>query len=207
MTEEGKADMGNPITVVAALGNFGTQYARTRHNIAWQMIEYLSFYDELQWQEKFKGVYAPYLVPRRLEKVYFLKPMTYMNLSGRSLVELMNFFQVEPERVLVIHDELELDFGVIGFKRGGGLGGHNGLRSVTENLGTRDFNRLRLGISRPPHRDITSYVLGPFSEDERIELPTFLEASARLLEECLVNGFGAMERSHRKVRLLQEFQE
>lgn len=201
------SDVGTPIRVVVALGNFGAKYALTRHNIAWQMMEFLSFYHELDWQEKFRGVYATYLETQRMEKIYFLKPMTYMNLSGRSLGDLMRFFQVEPEEVLVIHDELELDFGMIGFKRGGGLGGHNGLRSVTENLGTRDFNRLRLGISRPPHRDITSYVLGPFSQEERILLPTFLEESARLLEECLERGFDALEKSHRKQMLLQEFQD
>lgn len=207
MIEEDKTEepdeIKTPIRVVAALGNFGGKYARTRHNIAWQMIECLSFYDELDWQEKFRGVYATYLEPRNMEKVYFLKPMTYMNLSGRSLGDLMRFFQIEPEEVLVIHDELELDFGVISFKRGGGLGGHNGLRSVTENLGTRDFNRLRLGISRPAHRDITSYVLGPFNEDEQIVLPTFLEESAQLLEECLSRGFDALEKSHRKQRIVQ----
>jgi PTH1 family peptidyl-tRNA hydrolase len=203
MIDDAGVDVGTPIKVVAALGNMGAKYARTRHNIAWQMIECLSFYDELDWHEKFNGVYATYLVPGRLEKAYFLKPMTFMNLSGKSLAALMNFFRVEPEEVLVIHDELELDYGVIGFKRSGGLGGHNGLRSVTESLGTRDFNRLRLGISRPPHRDITSYVLGPFSEDERIVLPTFLEESARLLEECLVKGFDALEKSHRKERIIQ----
>ena len=101
--------------------------------------------------------------------------------------------------------ELELDFGVIGFKRGGGLGGHNGLRSTASCLGTRDFNRLRLGISRPPHSDITSYVLGPFSSEERIVLPTYLEEAAKLLEDCLTDGFGAMEKPYRKKQLLQEF--
>jgi PTH1 family peptidyl-tRNA hydrolase len=191
---------GTPISLVAALGNPGPQYAFSRHNIAWLMIEYLSFFPELDWREKFKGEFARHRIGD--EPVFFLKPWTYMNLSGRSLVELMNFYKLEPEQVLVIHDELELDFGVAGFKRGGGLGGHNGLRSTASCLGTRDFNRLRLGISRPSHSDITSYVLGPFSEDEEAVLPSYLEEAAKILETCLVEGFDAVEKPFRKKRLI-----
>lgn len=192
-----------PISLVAALGNPGAQYANTRHNIAWQMIENLSFFDELEWQEKFKGEFTRYQLNG--ETVFFLAPLTFMNLSGQSIAALMNFYKIDPEQILVVHDELELDFGVIGFKRGGGLGGHNGLRSTVSCLGTRDFNRLRLGISRPSHRDITSYVLGPFSTEERIVLPTYLESAAKLLEICLTDGFGAVEKPYRKKQLLQDF--
>jgi PTH1 family peptidyl-tRNA hydrolase len=189
--------------LVVALGNYGYQYARTRHNIAWQMTDMLSFYDELHWQEKFKGEYASIRLPDRDEKVFFLKPMTYMNLSGQSLIAMMQFFKIELDEILVIHDELELDYGVVGFKRGGGLGGHNGLRSVTSSLGTRDFNRMRLGISRPSHKDISSYVLGPFSEEEDITLPTYHENAAQLLEDALIKGFDSLERSHRKKKIVQ----
>lgn len=190
-----------PISIVAALGNPGAQYQYTRHNIAWQMIEYLSFEMDLSWENKFKGQFASHRIDG--EPVYFIKPQTFMNLSGQSLVALMNFYKVEPGNVLVIHDELELGFGFVGFKRGGGLGGHNGLRSITSCLGTRDFNRMRLGISRPAHPDITSYVLGPFSQDERIVLPTYFENAAELLEQCLENGFSAMEKPYRKKQVVQ----
>jgi PTH1 family peptidyl-tRNA hydrolase len=197
MTQDNSREQTNTvISLVAALGNPGPQYAFTRHNIAWQMLEYLSFYLELDWKEKFKGEYSLYRFGD--ETVFFLKPWVYMNLSGQSLAALMNFYQLEPEEVLVIHDELELDFGTIGFKRGGGLGGHNGLRSTASSLGTRDFNRMRLGISRPSHRDITSYVLGPFSVDEEPLLPTYFEEAARLLEYCLNEGFDAAEKKYRK---------
>jgi PTH1 family peptidyl-tRNA hydrolase len=198
MTQETGSTM---ISLVAALGNPGPQYAFSRHNIAWQMITCLSFYEELDWKEKFKGEYAIHRFED--EGIFFLKPWTYMNLSGQSLVALMNYYQVEPEEVLVIHDELELDFGVIGFKRGGGLGGHNGLRSTAACLGTRDFNRMRLGISRPSHPDITSYVLGPFTEDEEAVLPTYLEEAAKLLEVCLTEGFDAVEKTYRKKQLIE----
>jgi len=189
-----------PISVVAALGNPGLQYYHTRHNIAWQMIEYLSFFSDLDWKDKFHGDFALYRLAG--EAVYFIKPMTYMNLSGKSLGALMKFYQVEPGELLVIHDDLEFNFGVAGFKRGGGLAGHNGLRSTAGVLGTQDFNRLRMGIGRPAHKDITSYVLGPFSKDEQILLPTYLEEAAKLLEECLLKGFGAVEKTYRKKVLL-----
>lgn len=195
------AQDGSPISLVAVLGNPGAQYEKTRHNIAWQMVEYLSFFDDLNWKEKFKGEYTTASIDGR--KVYFLAPLTYMNRSGESLLAMMQFFKIPMEEVLVVHDELELDFGVLGFKQGGGLAGHNGLRSITSVLGTRDFKRLRLGISRPSHSDITSYVLGNFSPDETAVLPTFLEGAADLLEKCLTEDFAVMAKQYRKEKLLE----
>ncbi len=186
--------------LVAALGNPGPQYAFTRHNIAWQMLEYLSFYDEIDWEYRFKGEYTVY--PMAGDKVFFLKPLTYMNRCGISVLEISNYYKIELEDTLVVHDDLELDFGVIGFKRDGGLAGHNGLRSIAAYLGSRDFNRLRLGISRPPHRDITSYVLGNFSAEEEAVLPTYLEEAAKLLEKCLVEGFDSLVEEFKKKRVL-----
>ncbi len=190
-----------PVSLVVALGNPGSQYETTRHNIAWQMMEYLSFFNELSWQGKFNGEYATYMVDGR--KIFFLEPMTYMNRSGDSLVAMMNFFKIEMEEILVIHDELELDYGVMGFKLGGGLAGHNGLRSVAASLGTRDFKRLRLGISRPTHKDVTSYVLGKFTGDERIVLPTFLEKAAELMEGNLEGDFCLLAKKYRKKNTIE----
>lgn len=184
------------ITLVAALGNHGNQYETTRHNIAWQMLYHLPFYDDLDWKSKFNGEYASYQIDGR--KIFFLKPMTYMNLSGRSLQPMMQFFKIEIPEILVVHDDLEMGFGVYGFKNGGGLGGHNGLRSVTDTLATRDYKRMRLGISRPVHGDITPYVLGNFSGDEQAVLPTYLEQAAEALETCLGNDFNSMVKKHRK---------
>ena len=127
-----------------------------------------------------------------------------MNLSGQSLVAMMQFFKIDISEILVVHDELELEYGTIGFKRGGGLGGHNGLRSVTSSLGTREYNRFRLGISRPSHKDISSYVLGPFSEDQKILLPSFIENAAELLEKCLEDGFESVEKPYRKKKVIQD---
>jgi PTH1 family peptidyl-tRNA hydrolase len=186
----------NKVTLVAVLGNPGIQYETTRHNIAWQVMEYLSFFDNLVWHQKFKGEYASISIDGR--KIYFLAPQTYMNRSGDSLLPMMQFFKIPVDEILVVHDELEMDFGVMGFKQDGGLAGHNGLRSVSAALGTRDFKRMRLGISRPSHTDITSYVLGNFSKDEQTVLPTFLEEAAKLLELCLVSDFETMAREYKK---------
>jgi PTH1 family peptidyl-tRNA hydrolase len=191
----------SPITLVAALGNPGTQYETTRHNIAWQMIEKLSFFPDLEWQQKFRGEYTAISIEGR--KVNFLAPLTFMNRSGQSVLPIMQYFKIPLEELLVVHDELELDFGVLGFKKGGGLAGHNGLRSIAATLGTRDFKRFRLGISRPPHSDITSYVLGNFSPDEQVLLPTYLEEAAKLLEECLTEDFDTMIRKYRKHSVIE----
>ena len=164
------------------------------------MIEYLSFFPELNWQNKFKGEYAAHTIAG--EKIFFLAPQTFMNKSGESIRDMTHFFKIEPEEIIVIHDDLELDFGVTGFKRSGGLAGHNGLRSTASCLGTKDFNRQRLGISRPGHSDITSYVLGNFSKDEQAVLPLYLEEAAKLLELCLEQGFDAAAEKFKKTRVI-----
>ncbi len=182
------------IKLVSFLGNYGREYEKTRHNVAWQFEESLFFKDKLSWQKKFKGnfcavsleelakwcsdegvlskkdgspVHIPEDAPRQ---IYFLKPETYMNLSGESIIELSNFYKIKPEEILVVHDELELPFGTVSLKWSGGLGGHNGLRSVKSVFGTQDFWRLRFGLTKPAGKDIADYVLSPFSEDERISL-------------------------------------
>jgi PTH1 family peptidyl-tRNA hydrolase len=189
------------VKLIAALGNPGMEYAETRHNIAWLLLEHLAFADELHWQRKFNGHYAAYSTGA--DKIFFLAPETFMNLSGKSVAEAAQFYKIEVAEILVIHDELELPFGVLGFKQGGGLGGHNGLRSITASLGSRDFKRLRLGISRPAHSDITGYVLRRFNEDEAAVLPTFLEAAAGYLEEAMAGAdFDEMVKMHRKERII-----
>jgi len=188
------------IKLIVALGNPGQKYAFTRHNIAWQMLERFSFFNSLSWQTKFKGNYATYSIGG--ENVFLLKPQTYMNLSGESVQLLAHFFKIKFDEILVVHDDIELDFGVIGFKTGGGLAGHNGLRSVASSLGTRDFKRMRLGISRPTLGTVEAYVLNNFSDDEKAVLPIYLSKAAQLLEQSLVEDFDLMEQRYRKEMLL-----
>ncbi|MEN8222372.1 MAG: aminoacyl-tRNA hydrolase [Acidobacteriota bacterium] len=188
------------IKLIAALGNPGPEYQASRHNAAWQLVEYFSFFEDLKWQKKFNGEFTE--VNLSGEKVFIILPLTFMNRSGSSISTIAKFYKIEPDEILVIHDELELDFGIVGFKQGGGLGGHNGLRSTTSSLGTRDFNRFRIGISRPEHKDVTSYVLGNFNREEQKELPFLLESGADILEENIGIDFDQLDMKHRKIRIL-----
>lgn len=149
--------------------------------------------------KKFNGEFTE--VTLSGEKIFIILPMTFMNRSGSSISAVSAFYKIDPDEILVIHDELELDFGVVGFKQGGGLGGHNGLRSITSSLGTRDFNRFRIGISRPEHKDVTSYVLGNFSKEEQKELSFLLESGADILEENIKIDFDDLDMKLRKIRI------
>ncbi|MCE1195265.1 aminoacyl-tRNA hydrolase [bacterium] len=186
------------IRLYAFLGNYGKEYSGNRHNVAWQFLEALPFAGNLSWERKFKGKVAS----RELEggRVWFLKPETYMNNSGESVGELMRFYRLEPAEVLAVHDELEMAFGAFGFKFSGGLGGHNGLRSMEKHLGTRDFARLRFGIGRPAHDDVAGYVLSDFSGAERELLNSAVFPQAgKAFSECLEKGFEGMPERYKKV--------
>lgn len=173
--------------LIVGLGNPGIKYHHTRHNIGWDSFEALSFSSELRWSDKFKGVYATYTFNG--EKIYFLKPQTYMNLSGESVAPLMNFFKITLDNILVVHDELDLPFGTIAFKKGGGLAGHNGLKSITASLGSQDFKRLRVGIGRPPHGDVSNWVLSGYTGEDRDFFPQYLKGIAGALEEYIKVDF------------------
>lgn len=199
------------IELVAFLGNFGREYSGTRHNAAWLFEDSLAFAPHLLWQQKFKAEYAcagydsmlGWLKDSGLlktrpdgtvpapsdhpEKLHFLKPLTYMNLSGQAVGEAARFFKIPSSRILVVHDEIELPLGTVSAKWSGGLGGHNGLRSAKEILGTADFWRLRLGIGKPAHGDVAGFVLGEFTEDERILLSQVFPQAELLLAKMLVS--------------------
>jgi peptidyl-tRNA hydrolase, PTH1 family len=176
------------IKLYAFLGNHGREYSGNRHNVAWLFLESLSIYSTLPWQNGFKGRWAQLETVQG--RVWFITPQTYMNLSGDSVAEMARFYKVEPTEVLVIHDELEMGFGYFGFKKGGGLGGHNGLRSMKERLGTPDFLRLRFGIGRPSHDDIAGYVLSDFTKAERELLAcSIFPRAGTAFTLCLERGF------------------
>lgn len=200
------------IQLIVFLGNYGTEYEKTRHNVAWQFADSLPFAESLSWRRKFKGTYAvvdfksfaemhcakhslhdepasPVRVPKNApEKLFFLKPETYMNNSGQSIIELASFFKIKPEEILVVHDELELPLGTVSLKWAGGLGGHNGLRSTKAVLNTADFWRLRFGISKPQGKNIADYVLSSFTEDEEILLSQIFPQAAKLLTAVLCSA-------------------
>jgi PTH1 family peptidyl-tRNA hydrolase len=154
------------VVIVAALGNPGPEYGRDRHNIGFMVGEEL----RRRWgwgplRTKFKGLVGEGPVPG--EKVVLVLPMTFMNASGDAVGEAARYARVPPDRVLIIHDEVELPFGEARVKEGGGLGGHNGLRSIERALGSREFWRVRAGVGRPTatRESLASSVLRPVAED------------------------------------------
>ncbi|GAB3209694.1 aminoacyl-tRNA hydrolase [Nocardia tengchongensis] len=175
--------------LVIGLGNPGSEYERTRHNVGFLVADLLA--------ERVGGRFTVHkksgadLLEARLDgrKVLLAKPRTYMNLSGRPVAALAKFFSVPATEVIVVHDELDLPFGQIRLKRGGGEGGHNGLRSISQALTTKDYLRVRFGIGRPPGRqDPADYVLKPFSAPERKEVPVIVEQTADAVELLLRVG-------------------
>lgn len=190
------------VRLYAFLGNHGREHRGNRHNVAWQFLESLPFHGELRFDRKFKGRFAQWEGPAG--RLYFLLPETYMNLSGDSVAELMRFFQIANDEILAVHDELELPFGTFGFKLGGGLGGHNGLRSLEARLGTRDFRRLRFGIGRPAHADIAGYVLSDFDPAERESLAcAVFPKAAAALDLCIREGFDEALKRFPKAKALE----
>ena len=201
------------IKLVAFLGNYGKEYEKTRHNVSWYFEDSLPFAGKLSWQSKFKGEIAsftpaelsqwaceakicskkdgsPVLVPEEAPAhIYFLKPMTYMNLSGDSIIEVANFYKIAPSEIMVVHDELELAPGFVSLKWSGGLGGHNGLRSTKAVLGTSDFFRLRFGIGRPDNENISvaDYVLSRFTPDQQELMQNVFSQTNLLLVKLLLS--------------------
>ena len=153
--------------LVVGLGNPGREYARNRHNVGWMVVEELVRRHDASWRAKFNGR----LAELRLDghRVALLKPETYMNESGRAVAAAAKFFKVEPDAVLAVHDEGDFDLGRLQARKGGGLGGHNGLRSIAQHLGTQEFLRLRIGVGRPERgdpRSLADYVLSDFTPDD-----------------------------------------
>ena len=170
--------MAEPLLVVG-LGNPGPTYAKTRHNVGFMVADVLAA--RLGAPFKVHKRSGAEVVTGRLggRPVVLAKPRTYMNESGRQVGPLAKFYSVAPGDVIVIHDELDIDFGRIRLKIGGGEGGHNGLRSVVSALGSKDFQRVRIGMGRPRGRqDPAAFVLQPFNAAERAEVPTIVEQAA-----------------------------
>jgi PTH1 family peptidyl-tRNA hydrolase len=156
--------------LVVGLGNPGRQYENNRHNVGWMVVDELARRHGGSWKGKFSGQLAEIRVDGH--KVALLKPETYMNLSGGPVGAAARFFKVEPEAVLVVHDEGDFDLGRLQARRGGGLAGHNGLRSIAQHLKTQDFLRLRVGVGRPERGDrrpLADYVLSDFEPSDDAE--------------------------------------
>jgi len=182
--------------LIVGLGNPGPKYAGNRHNVGFLVADELARrWDATRFRDKFKGEFTKVAVGDH--DVVLLKPMTYMNLSGKAVQAAMQFFKVPLDRVLCVHDELDLEFDVVRLKVGGGTAGHNGLRSMVEHCGGADFVRCRVGIGRPDRGQPEHYVLSDFNSLERAELEMVLELAADIVETAVVEGTPqAMNRHH-----------
>jgi peptidyl-tRNA hydrolase, PTH1 family len=187
--------------LVVGLGNPGPRYAATRHNAGFFVVDLLA--------ERIGGRFKAHrsnahsanadVVEGRLAgaSVVIGKPRTYMNESGGPVVGLARFYKVDVERIIVVHDELDLPFETLRLKRGGGEGGHNGLRSIATSLGSKEFVRVRFGISRPPGRqDPADYVLREFASSERKELPYLVDRAADAVEAIIARGLEAAQNEY-----------
>jgi PTH1 family peptidyl-tRNA hydrolase len=179
--------------LVVGLGNPGSGYAGNRHNCGFMVADVLA--DRMRAPFKRDRSRARVAVGRLAGyPVTLAKPQSFMNLSGRPVAALRTFYKIPVERIVVIHDELDVPFGTVRLKQGGGDNGHNGLRSVTAALGSRDYLRVRVGIGRPPGRmDPADFVLHDFSAAERKVLPDVLERCADAVEALLQRGLAAAQ--------------
>ena len=185
--------MAEPLLVVG-LGNPGPRYETTRHNVGFLVADILA--ERIGSGFKVHKKSGAEVTTGRLggRSVVLAKPRTYMNESGRHVGPLAKFYSVDPADIVVLHDELDIDFGRIRLKFGGGEGGHNGLRSIASALGTKDFQRVRIGVGRPPGRqDPVAFVLENFNSRERPELGTILEQAADATELLLQHGVEAAQ--------------
>ena len=181
--------------LVAGLGNPGREYERTRHNVGWLVA------DELARRHggSFRGKFSGQLAETRLDdlRLALLKPETYMNESGRSIGAATKFFKVDPRDLLVVHDDVDLEPGRIQARLGGGLAGHNGLRSIAQAIGTNDFLRLRIGVGRPARgdrRSVADYVLGGFEPE--IDADALIERGADAVETIARDGLEEAQRRY-----------
>jgi PTH1 family peptidyl-tRNA hydrolase len=178
--------------LVAGLGNPGREYERTRHNAGWLVLDEVARRHGGSWRSKFSGSLSE--VRLGDARVALLKPETYMNESGRSLGAAARFFKVEPEQVLVVHDDVDLETGRLQARAGGGLAGHNGLRSLAQHLGSQGFLRLRIGVGRPGRgdpRSVADWVLSPFAPED--DADALVARSADAVETIVGEGLEAAQ--------------
>lgn len=173
--------------VVVGLGNPGEQYAKTRHNAGAMVVEILAERVGTRFKNHKSGCFV---AEGRLAgaPVVVARPISYMNTSGQPVRQLVSFYKVPIERIIIVQDEIDIPFGEVRIKEGGGLAGHNGLKSISSHLGTKEFLRVRVGVGRPRGGDAADHVLDRFSSSERAELPEILERAADAVERIIEAG-------------------
>lgn len=174
--------------LIVGLGNPGKKYENTRHNIGFDVIDaYLKENNLALIKKKFNGLYLETLINN--EKVIFLKPQKYMNLSGEVVKKYVDFFKIKPLDILIVHDDLDQTLGKIKLKQNSSSGGHNGIKDIENNLGTREYKRLKIGISKNKLIDTKDYVLGKFSKEERILLDESINICLNIIDDFFKLNF------------------
>jgi PTH1 family peptidyl-tRNA hydrolase len=190
--------------LVVGLGNPGGKYERNRHNIGFRVVDELARKHSLPaWSTKQGGesCAGPITTERGRERAVLLKPMEFMNLSGFAVQRTAAFHKVDPDQILVVHDEIDLPFGIVRLKRGGGHGGHNGLRSITDQLATGEFSRVRMGVGRDPSappgsKDAAGWVLADFPAAHAAAVTAMIAAGCEDIECVLAKGITAAMNQH-----------
>lgn len=190
----------SPVRLVVGLRNPGPEYEGTRHNLGYEVVaRILSRYDVTpsRGPSRIRGTLAQVGVGD--ERTLYLVPGTYMNESGPAVRAAVDYYKLTSEDILVVHDDIDLDFGRLRLQVGGGSGGHNGIRSVERALGTKEFSRLKMGVGRPPgSRDAADHVLRPFTQKERPEVDLMVEDAADVVERWQVDRIRAQEMAARR---------
>lgn len=187
------ADYDQTVRVIVGLGNPGEEYENTRHNVGFLVVDLLAKALNISFKgdRKCKALVG-YSVVNKI-KIVLVKPKTYMNLSGVCVKELVNFYKLDLKNLFVVSDDAEMDIGRLKLKKRGGTGGHNGLKSITDELSSSEYTRLRMGISKNKEIPLKDYVLGQFSKAELVELEGILETAKQVALEWAFYGFGSAE--------------
>ena len=174
--------------LIVGLGNPENEYSHTRHNMGFDTINQIAKNNNIQISKnKFKGILENTIIQN--QKVILLKPQTYMNLSGQSVKEVAEFYNLKPEEIIVIYDDIDIEKGHIKIRKKGGAGSHNGMKSVVEELQSTNFARIRVGIGQPEFKsDMINYVIGKVPQEEQEILQKGVETAAKAVEEILKNG-------------------
>ena len=180
--------------LIVGLGNPGKEYKNTRHNVGFDVVdEYLKKHNQNVNKSKFEGMYSELIING--EKVIFLKPQKYMNLSGESVRQVMDFFKINQEDILVIYDDLDMPVGKLRLRQSGSAGGHNGIKNIILHTGSQNFNRIRVGIDRSKYIKVVDYVLSRFTKDEQDAINQGIENASDAVVDYLDHGFNhAMNR-------------
>ncbi|MEK6600098.1 MAG: aminoacyl-tRNA hydrolase [Deltaproteobacteria bacterium] len=176
--------------LIVGLGNPGAKYSKTRHNIGFMAVDHVAEANSIALSKSnFKSLWGKGSIAGK--EVILLKPQTYMNLSGEAVQGISGYFHIEPKDILVIYDDIDLEFGSVRIRPGGGSGGHRGMASIIEYLGANDFPRIRLGIGRPKEKqqgDVADYVLNSFTPDEKDVLNQMLDRAKDVVDAILKDG-------------------